>query len=515
MAARAAVWAMLLIAHAAAVAERAATAANLCTDVSANATVLRVVACDQQRPWTFTQAGGAAVVGSEVDLLKQVCSFLGLRFRIASASLAEALVQLERGDADVLLCGRVIDGQRDLVADFSDPHTISGQQMARRAESVRTRTLARMVRLIFTGRSLFFLAAAFTVAVISAVLVAVAEKRCNSLFRPKDASEATNMLQTLEWALGIMVPITGLRICSLVESSFSRVVASVGGMAANLLLAAFAASAVSAILIDTSSQIVPFEPTIVKDLTVGVVQGGIAARLNSGEGSWSKDFQAIRSLVTFPTLHELLVALSGGRIDAAIHEAQSLQAQLSDGAANSLYMEELVLASAPSRSVYIGFEFPRDSPFRVPINRALQALGKAGQLREQQVFLAVLSHVWLRSPMITRSSATRINSCAKSRSFSLLLAGVSISHDPTGALFRFGAVGIAKPHCGGTCGWHLGLERTLQSLRLAQVSLIIFLHPQPLRVGAEALGKTAQRARARTGCVLSHRICLSASLHTR
>jgi ABC-type amino acid transport substrate-binding protein len=106
--------------------------------------------------------------------------------------------------------------------------------------------------------------------------------------------------------------------------------------------------------------------------------------ITSGQGSWGLEFQKIRSITHFPTLDDLLVALSDGRVDAAVHEAKSLQAHLAKST-GKLYPEHIVLASSPSRTIYVGFEFPIGSPFRLPINRALQALRDAGHLHDQQV----------------------------------------------------------------------------------------------------------------------------------
>ena len=95
-----------------------------------NAT-LRAVACDEAPPWTVTTHGGTSIaVGIEPDLLALACKLLDFCLDLKIAPLADAMAQIECGEIDVLLCGRVMDdGQRDLVADFSDPHTMSGPQV--------------------------------------------------------------------------------------------------------------------------------------------------------------------------------------------------------------------------------------------------------------------------------------------------------------------------------------------------------------------------------------------------
>jgi len=363
----------------------------MCTPESASApsgsdlnSTLRVLACDAQPPWTSRSGEGEGhrkVSGIEVDLLTQACSQLGVAFDLHSASNADVQGKVERGEVDVLLCGSEINSDRLRRVDYSDPHTVSAMHVARLSAPMREQSVRRLLGLAFTSRALIFVAAAVFVLAAAAVSVAIMEKTMRSSernsLRARGASETLNLLQALEWAIGVMLPLQALRMGPFLESGLARGLAVITGIFAHTMILVAYAAAVSTAMMDGRNIAVSSHHSQLEGLRVGVVQGGDAAATRP------RDADTLPSLASFATLADLVEALSDGRIDAAVHEGKSLQAKIAAHAA--IDNDRLVLTLlSPALPVFIAFEFTRGSKFRAPINRALSVIRQAGQLRQQQ-----------------------------------------------------------------------------------------------------------------------------------
>ena len=319
--------------------------------------------------------------GIEVDLIVQACSHLEIAFTLQGTLIADAQGKLERGEADVLLCGSEINSERLDVVEYSDPHTTSGLHVARLSEAARKQSLHRLVGLTFTSRAFIFLAAAVLTTATAAVVVSIAEKAKGSSqrhsLRTIDASELSNLLQAVEWAVGTMLPLTAVRLGPLLESSLARALATIAGIVAHLLVLLATAAAVCTVVMDGRKVDVTAHQAELDQLNVGVVKGAYSTEVLGHR-------KAMRTFSNFATLPELVKALSDGQIDAAVHEGKSLQAGI---AAANIDHDRLILASLlpSSLPVHVAFQFVRDSKFRVPINRALYIIRQAGRLQQQQV----------------------------------------------------------------------------------------------------------------------------------
>ena len=85
-------------------------------------------------PFEF-QDGGGAYVGIDVDILKAIAADQGFQYDLKPLGFQAAVAALESNQADAVIAGMSITGERKVKYDFSAPYYDSGVVMAIRADN--------------------------------------------------------------------------------------------------------------------------------------------------------------------------------------------------------------------------------------------------------------------------------------------------------------------------------------------------------------------------------------------
>jgi len=307
-------------------------------------------------PWSMKDDDGAWT-GITVDLWREIAEFLKLTYEFKEYDLEGVLKAVETGTVDAAATGLAITIEREAKFDFSDPYFVFNQTVAVNAD--QQPSLANVFRSTFLNWSFVsLLLLMIAVTLMGATFLWLLEQRGDS--EEYSGKHKKAFAKSLFWSVMVLagrdLPQSIGWTTSAPKTTPARLFAIVWMLVGVMLFSLFTAGAAS-LLTSKQLQSIVNSPDDLRHVRVGTVIGAAAqAYLNRRNIKY----------VTYETPVDLLQALVGHKIDAAVYGGTTLSYY-----AQTLFANKIVVLRFALRQDFAAIPLPYNSPLRKPINSAI------------------------------------------------------------------------------------------------------------------------------------------------
>jgi hypothetical protein len=127
---------------------------------------VRVVVCNPGlAPWVLTDVHSNVTGGTDLELIRDLLSSLNASWTVEALSEEEALRRIDNVEADVYLCGHFPTADGASKGDYTMPYEHLHAVLVQRSED-QLLGIGRILKMIFTARSSFFLVAFILLAAV-------------------------------------------------------------------------------------------------------------------------------------------------------------------------------------------------------------------------------------------------------------------------------------------------------------------------------------------------------------
>ena len=319
---------------------------------------IRVVTKPVQ-PFSFTENG--KLVGFSIDLWEAVAKEAGFQFEIRNVeTVPQMLDTLKKREADVAIAAISITAERHAFMDFSQPYYDSGLQILVATNAARSGNVATNLSHQFLNWTTFkVIGLVLLVMFLISHLVWWFERRRNAEMYPE--AYAPGVWESFWWTISMLC--TGGCEAKGPSGVPARLVAILWMLASIVLIAYFTAAVTTEMTVKSLTGDVS-GPSDLPGIKVGTIIGSTAE-------TWLRNNKA--KVSTYPDVPSAVAALNAGELKAVVYDAPVLRYYLSRQTSSRLH-----LVGQTFEKQFYGIGLQQESPFRLPINRALLALNERG-----------------------------------------------------------------------------------------------------------------------------------------